>query len=307
MAISFFKTLDYVLSQNISEIRRFHRISEDDAIHRAKQFLVENSAAYYSENPSLHYNDPLCRFAYLYTYVGAHANLVDNAFYRFNSLGDFVENKLQGGQTLHICSLGGGPGSELLGFVKFIERVGHPKSRVDLSFTLIDTIPEWDETWHALVQGMEETFKTKYGASRRDWPIVVHRSFLPLNLTRLDDFKHFAARFKEIEIFILNHTVSELLAYKDDLRKVFNNLVERAPDGTYFLFIDRNQQPVLDLVNSLLNNSELVSFETKIENKNMDGDEQKSDLGRWYSSMGRDPKLTWKAFYSLAQKKAFPF
>ena len=244
----------------------------------------------------------------MYAYVGAHSNLVDNAFYHFEPLFQLAQRKARSLGTLEVCSLGGGPGPELLGFVKFFNRMLNDKDRIDIRFSLIDKIPEWDESWQALVDGLEKTFVDQWGTSRRNWPIAVHRSFLSLDLLSLKEFGNFVTRFSQVEIFILNHTVSELMATFDAFQEVFHLLVQRASDNTYFLFIDRNQAAVFDAVRMLLQHQDLeMSGDPVFEQSNMDSDEQKTDLGIWYKRMGRDPKLTWNVFYTLARKWTFPF
>jgi len=302
MPIAFFKTLEPVLSQYIAEISRDYRISKDDAFDRAKKFPADNGNQYCTDDPALKHGDPLYRHVYLYTHVGVHANLIDKAFCKSRTLHALVKNKLDG-QKLNVCSLGGGPGSELLGLVKYVERVRKGDSRIEVAFKRIDTVPLWAQSWEALVRGLEETFGATYGIDRRDWPVVIHRSFLPLDLARVDDFLQFPTEFKEPELFILNHAVSELIAAKDLFREVFNHLVDRASDGACFLIIDRNQPKVLKTVEELLNHKDLDNLGTITESTNMDGDERASTLGEWFELMWRrHPKLTWKAFFTMARK-----
>ncbi|RIK78948.1 hypothetical protein DCC62_06590 [candidate division KSB1 bacterium] len=304
MPITFFQTLNAVLTKGVSDICQYYGVSKAEAIQRAKQYLGTNSAAYYSDNAQLQYQDPLCRIAYLYSYVGAHANLVDNAFYKFSELREFVANQFDTYSELQVCSLGGGPGSELLGFVKFIERERRGNGRVDVNFTLIDKVCQWDETWQVLVNGLHETFKINYGMSRQNWPIVVNRSFLPLDLAKATDFQNFPARFSDVQVYVLNHTVSEpeLLAHRSEFQKTFKEIVTRASTGAFFVFIDRNQEAVVAAINRLANVDGLALINNTFEKTNMDLDEEKRDLGEWYDLMGRDPKLKWNAYYALARK-----
>jgi len=303
MPINYFQTIDSVLTRGISEICSAFGASEDEAIQTAQRFLAQNSEQYYTENPEIEYQDPLCRWAYLYTYVGAHANLICNAITRFQPLKDLVQDKIQNLGRLNICSLGGGPGSELLGIVKYIERNCDLTKQIDLDFLLIDKTPEWDDSWYTLVNGLEEAFTQAYGNSRRDWPIILHRSFLPLDMLNQQSFSSYLSRFGGTELFILNHVVSELIAHQRDFAQVFDIIVSRAPDCAFFLFIDRNQTVVVDFINSLFdNNPELLAISNYTEQNSMDIDEEKRDLGRWYTTMGRAPKITWDAYYCLAQK-----
>lgn len=306
MSINLFRTLNAVLTKGLEHICRATHLSQEDAASKCRIYMAENSAQYYSENPCIEYSDPFCRWAYLYTYVGAHANLIDNALTYIPELNQFVVERMRSSGQINICSLGGGPGSELLGFVKFIDRNRNLKDQIDIQFLLIDRISHWDDSWHSMVSGLEETFKEQYGPVRREWPVQVNRSFLPLDLLKVDDFRGFIARFGDTDIFILNHVVSELLAYPCELQMVLNVIAERAQLGSYFLFIDRNQQKVVDLTNQLIQECPNLYFQQHVPHKcNMDGDEQKTDLGLWYTTIGRDPKLKWNAFFTLAWKSPF--
>lgn len=64
---------------------------------------------------------------------------------------------------------------------------------------------------------------------------------------------------------------------------------------------------VLDIVKQLLKTDDLVAYELYQEEKTMDWDEQKIDLGKWYEQIEWTPKLKWKAFYALAEKYVLPF
>ena len=302
MSMGLFRILDEVLTQATTSICRAFGINEDEAIHRTREYLGKNSAAYYADNSQLEYQDPLCRIAYLYSYVCAHANLVDNACCYLSNLQAFLRDKLDREATLNVCSLGGGPGSELLGLVKFIDRGQEPGKQVYVDFALVDSVREWDETWQALLRGIEATFSANYGQSPRNWPAIIQRSFLPLDLTRLEDFKHLPTRFQDIELFIFNHTLSELLSHRTTFEQVVCHLASLATHGTYFLIIDRHQQEVCELAHTVIYNAGLRPLEFRVEQTNMDFDEQVTDLGIWFDHMGRSPKLKWNAFFFLAQK-----
>lgn len=308
MTTNFFKTLNSVLSHGLEDICNTANISQEEAIERCRRFLAENSAQYFSENgnPQLKYPDPFCRWAYLYTYVAAHANLIDNALTYLPELYQFVIDCVHSSSRISVCSLGGGPGSELLGFVKFIDRHHNVSDQVDIQFLLVDRISQWDDSWHSMIRGLEETFRDQYGPNRRYWPVQISRSFLPLNLLDPETFWGFSARFRDTDIFVLNHVVSELLGNPDELQRVLDLVVERAGDCSYFLFIDRNQQQVVDLTHQLISKSPDLYLQQHIDHRtNMDSDEEKKDLGSWYTLMKRDPKVRWNAFFTLARKLRF--
>lgn len=302
MSLSFFRTIAAVLTEGIEEVCRAERIDEDEAIELLEKFLRDNSAEYYSETPNLRYDSPVCRLAYIYAYVAAHANLVARAIDHFPVIRELLDERFEAEGKLSICSLGGGPGSELLGLAKyFYYHARAAEGYIDLDFQLIDKIPEWDETWNALVRDLEKTFAKKYGDQRRRWPIVFNRSFLTLDFTRSESFQQFAGRFSGTDIFIFNYAVSEVINHRDDLKEVIDLLMDRSKTGAYFLFIDRGQAGMAESIRQMIDNSGLNLIGEKSEKSNMDASEEKTHLGYWYTRIGRDPILRWDAFYILAQ------
>lgn len=303
MPILFFDTIQQVLGEGLSSVCRSLRIDESEALERARDYLTRNSAAYFEAEGRVEYENPLCRLAYLYCYVAAHANLVDNSFYRFPELREFFLEKARSSREIGVCALGGGPGSELLGIVKFFDRDREPTDFIDIEFALLDKVFEWDETWNALGRGLEASFRDVFGPSRREWPVVVHRSFIPADLTDVAKFSCFVDRFSRTHLFILNHTMSEFLDCSG-FSDVFQHLVSVAQDNAMFLIIDRQQTQVQEFSGGMTRAAGLHEIATKREDSNMDSDEQASDLGKWVSDMGRPPKLTWRVFYALYRKSS---
>src|SRR5437667_8492978 len=62
------------------------------------------------------YNHPITRFVYTYSYVTAHAYTI---YALMRDIPDF--SHLFNMNQLRVCCLGGGPGSDLLGILKFIK------------------------------------------------------------------------------------------------------------------------------------------------------------------------------------------
>jgi hypothetical protein len=102
-----------------------------------------------------------------------------------------------------------------------------------------------------------------------------------------------------VELFILNHTVSELLGRKTKCSRVFSHIASMAPQGAYFLIIDRNQHEVRELAEEVTDNAGLQRIWFREERTNLDSDEQAADLGIWYNHMGWQPKLTWNSPFAI--------
>jgi hypothetical protein len=310
MAISYFRILRSVVHDAIRSYCDCRSITRDEAFGAVGDYLVRNSSEYYKDSPALNYEDPLCRIAYLYAYVAAHANLLDNALCQYEQLLNYMRGvATSSGGAFRVCSLGGGPGSELLGLAKFIERERTEDSFARLEFVLIDRVQEWAETWDALAHGLEEHFRASHGDDARLWPLMVSKSFLPLDLTKTGDFGNFAMMFTQ-ELFISNYLVSEIRSSLQEFREMFRVIVEGAPFGAWFLFIDweASDRRLEEYVESLINENGLDFHGIMHQATNMDGDEQAEDLGELFDLLGgRHPQLTWRAFFALARKPEIPF
>ena len=251
-------------------------------------------------DPAIQYEDPFCRMAYLYMNVAIHASLVEHSLRSFRKIVPLFKEKIAQGQEIRICALGGGPGSELLGVVRFIESLKLAQPAY-LDFTLVDRVKEWDESWHALKKGVDDQLQKEYGPNRSKWPAVISRSFLPLNVTAAGDFRDFAIRFNGIDIFIFCYLVSELKEYVRGFEETLQLLVSRAAPGALLLFIDRDQKHVRETNERLIkDNSSLAFVDKKQERGSLDEDVR--DLGEWYINIPSLPRQKWLTYFLLARK-----
>lgn len=194
MPIKHFGVLQSVLSQTCDVICQQGNLSRAQAFEKAESFIRDNSERWRLPDPGIKYEDPFCRMAYLYMNVAIHAVLVERALETFSPIKQMIREKIAKGDELKVCALGGGPGSELLGLTRFIENFGFTNGTSSIDFILVDRIKEWDESWHSLKQGVDEQLRSQYGTSKNRWPVIISRSFLPLDVTSPKDFRDFAVR-----------------------------------------------------------------------------------------------------------------
>lgn len=301
MSIQHFKVLQAVLSQTRDVICDVYGLSKDEAFERAEKFIKENSEKWRLDDPQIDYDDPFCRMAYLYMNVAVHANLVELAINSFPEVQTLIRDRIETGKDLRVCALGGGPGSELLGLVRFIQGLNIPDKTAYLDFVLVDRVKEWDESWHALKEGVDGQMRAEFGDNRSRWPISTSRSFLPLNATSVTDFENFATRFSGTDLFIFCYLVSELKAFTPGFEQVLSLLAARASPGAMLLFIDRDERQVREGVQAIIaNNRSLTPLAMKKERGRSQDD--LSELGEWYINIPSLPRQRWLAFFALAQK-----
>lgn len=299
--ISRLKSLQSVLSQTRNVICDAYGISEAEAFAKVQGFIVDNSERWRQADPNINYEDPFCRMAYLYMNVAVHASLVEQALRHYPEIRQSVEETVSRGSEIQIGVLGGGPGSELLGIVRYIESL-KLRITVHLDLVLVDRIKEWDESWHALKTGIDDELKRMYGDNRGNWPVSISRSFLPLDITSEQDFAHFATRFSKIDIFLATYLVSELKTSVERLSKVFEFLITRGHPDVLVLFVDRDEKTVRDAAQTIIQNLGLESLGLYQVRGELEDELQ--DLGEWYINIPFLPRQRWLAFFHLAKKPA---
>lgn len=303
MPLRYYEALQVVLSQTRDVICTSNRLTADEAFQAAEAFIQENSQKWRLETPGIRYEDPFCRMAYLYMNATIHATLVEHACKKYREISELIKGKISRGEDIHVCALGGGPGSELLGMVRFLESQGVHDQPAYLDFTLVDCVREWDESWHALKRGIDEQLRAEYGPRRMNWPAVISRSFLPLDVTRVSDFKDFATRFHSVDIFICCYLLSEIKGSVGLLEATLQLLVNRAPQGTLLLVIDRDERRVREDAEHVIRGiAALSDIGQNQERGKMESDVR--DLGEWYMNIPSLPRQSWQSFFHLAKKTA---
>src|SRR6185295_12815544 len=89
--------------------------SKDSQIKTQAKTLSKHYASLATKGVSHDYADPITRFAYIYVYVTSHANAVYQLIGRHTPLRNLFHRDL-----VNITCIGGGPGSDFLGILKYI-------------------------------------------------------------------------------------------------------------------------------------------------------------------------------------------
>ena len=90
------------------------------------------------------YSTPECHAAYAYTYMAANADLI----YSILQTSDEFSKHTVGQEHLSVACIGGGPGTELLGLYKFIERLGLRTKAIECR--VFDHNAPWSAVWPAV-------------------------------------------------------------------------------------------------------------------------------------------------------------
>ncbi|XP_038055865.1 uncharacterized protein LOC119727863 [Patiria miniata] len=169
------------------------------------------------------WNDPANRCAYAFLYLMHHCYLV----YGSLQYSDEVTRSWRNRSSLKVCSIGGGPGSDMVGLTTFLRNKGiFPPS---LECLVLDLYPNWKDTWDTIYTHLPETFTVTY-----------HRCDLVRD-TRLHtrDLQF----IKQADIITLSKSFSAVSAfYRANHAKgaFLRDVLQQTKPGCFVLYIDND-------------------------------------------------------------------
>lgn len=289
--MNYFKTIKAALDASFDGICEHLGVSRDAACLTIKQHLATMSEEWFSgDTPNIVYGDPLCRFAYLFCHVGANANLCEVAIRDSPDVCDFIDSTLEKTEELRLCAFGGGPGTELLALSKFLLGRSLP-GHVEISFTLLDRVTEWAETWSALEAQIKSELKATYGPQSKR-PFSTNKTFVPFDMTKAHQYANLA-QLLEHDLYVMNYVVSEVVGDHTRFQELITAASSAAPPGSKFLVVDRDQDRVIENTEALLTTAGLTVGTVQKSSTNMDTDERMSSLEEYTTAIGRRPRLQW--------------
>src|SRR5688500_12806057 len=113
-----FQLVRTVLDELDAEVRNAHGSKHIDLVNEAMDTLQGQYARLEDpKNPRIDYSTAVARLAYILKYVAAHGDYVKQVL---NLLHDELGAGLSAKENLAVSCLGGGPGSELVGLLKYL-------------------------------------------------------------------------------------------------------------------------------------------------------------------------------------------
>ena len=272
---------------------------QDQVLSQIKDHIEATSREYRKDEPDIRYRDPLCRLGYLYMNVPAHATLFEKVLMESDNLGRKINNASQG--VLNICSLGGGPGTELLGIAKYFQQRPDLVPPRKIAFTVIDNVLEWAETWQQLADAVEEDFRSSY-PQQVFAPPTINQTFLPLDVLNHSSYENYAFQFGKADIVVFNYLFSENKTRLGGAQQALESLARVTSKNCAFVVIDRLERDerfkneVVHLFKSAFN----VEVVAQTLGGKLDIDEQTSEMGQMLTAtLKRTPRV--KFFTDLSR------
>jgi hypothetical protein len=226
----YFEIIKKILDQSISSycLREKKPIPVVDS--EIAEHIKNTSPEYQNPDPDINYDEPLCRLGYLFKHAGANATLFERTIDSSSHIKTFISSRTS--SNINICTVGGGPGTELLGLTKYL--LNRNVACREIHFTVLDNVPEWSETWTYIANESQNAFLTNSGT-----PPIIHKMFIPMDVVEASSYKSYAWLFEKTDLVIFNYLLSENKVRLPIFANALDELILRTPSGCYFAVIDR--------------------------------------------------------------------
>ena len=226
------------------------------------------------------YESNVTRFAYVFKYATAHADYLNTIITQSRRLSAALIQ-----ERVDIACIGGGPGSDVLGFLKFLLS---QETKPQVTFFILDREAAWGDTWADLDTIVSAEMKTS-------------RNYFPIDVTDPKSYEKFNRPFRS-HIFKMLYFLSEVYRHKGDVSKFLELCFRRMTTNALLVVLDFHHSELESWIDSCAKNSGLKTLRADDDYRIfMDSIEDKSALGKYRTKFG-EPKLQAKVFIRVFMK-----
>jgi len=234
----------------------------------------------FQKGVNIDFTNPVSRFAYILKYVSCHADFVCKILKMSFRSAYFKK------PNLIISCIGGGPGSDLLGILKYMEGLPLPTGSKTFCH-LIDKEMLWSECWGDVYQLLDQTC---------DFSVT----YLPLDVTDEKSWRP-AKKYLKADVFAFVYFLSEIYKCKSVANDYMEHLFKKAKSGSLFVFLDNRTSSIYGWFDDLINANSLTVLESDKRTLRMNSSEEKTELGVYYNKF-QNLKLSASIAYRVAVK-----
>lgn len=270
-----------VLDELYSQICSTYGNEADQIVKKAIVDLSEKYGKLESKN-DINYRDPVTRFAYIYSYTTAHADIVYQLIQGSTPLRSIFQSPIA-----YVSCIGGGPGSDLLGILKFITLISPPMQKLKCF------VCDKEQAWRNSFSDIDDKLSLS---------VLTSTIFWELDVTEPTSISNSSKAFHS-ELFTMIYFVSELYYYREDARDFFEAMIDQAKPGALFLFVDNNAEIFYGWMDEMATSNGLSVVERKEDYRFVLGwDEQAHELATYTDKFNRHPKIQTYIAYRIYAK-----
>lgn len=200
-----------------------------------------------------------------------------------------MKEVLEGKKKIKLTSFGGGPGSDMLGLMKFLEKKEF--TQIEFIHNSCDKDDDWSFCWSSVLEQSSSDCKAFSKISA---------SFHKVDVTEPQK-KQRIYQFLQSDIFSLLYFTSEIISKKEEAREYFSYIFNNIAAGSIVVFIDNKMNDVIEYFKSFLSDKYEILLENH-EDMRLSINEEKSALKEYKDKLNRLPKLTANVHYCVARK-----
>lgn len=216
------------------------------------------------------FSDSTVRFAYVHVYVAAHAHWIYEEIKESEELQALFEQP-----KLRLACLGGGPGSDLIGVLKYTDSLEDCPS---IQCEIVDGCLNWKTTWADLAYSL-------------DWSKPLHTDYVVHDVSDEGTWSA-PSNIHKADLVVLSFFVSEICHLGDVARLYLVGMLRRTKPGCLVLFIDNDSSVFTNFFDGIAHEVGLIVLSVQSGRRAIyDTGEKKADLGPYTDKFGRHPKL----------------
>lgn len=230
--------------------------------------------------PQIDYSDPVRRFAYIYKYTVAHADYIMQLIRDDDGLRTLLAQK-----SVEVACLGGGPGSDFLGILKYLIQTG--AKDLSLKCYIFDKERSWGDSWSDVASALKPPFQ-------------IYPVFQQLDVTDKETWKGYE-KFLRSDLFTLSYFLSEVWKIKENAEPFFDWCLSQMKPGAMILFVDNDDSRFREWFDAMAAKHGLKAVESASGELCFSNDEEKKDMGVYFDKFGW-PKRKSKAAWRIMKK-----
>lgn len=287
--MTIFELVKIALDELYVEGKREYGKKLDETIRKRMEYLSDSYAKLSDEKRQpVDYKDPATRFAYVYKYVAAHGDYLVQIMHR---LRDAQEANIFQGESARVTCIGGGPGSDIIAVLKFLDELAGEEPVKKVKCYLLDREQAWADTWTELDDSLE-------------LDIQLNANFQPLDVTDPDSWKS-QQKFLHADLFTMSYFVSEVrsLDKSDMVTKFWKTVFSEAKSGALFVFDDNGHEHFTEYFDKQCKDAKLDCILAEDNTRFIPRfSEQASELGEYREKFAHSPKIQAYLSYRVLRK-----
>ncbi len=195
-------------------------------------------------------------------------------------------------RSLRLSCLGGGPGSDIIGVLKYLNEFADSEPVEKVGCYLLDKEQAWADAWTEI----DDSFRAG---------VALTTNFQPLNVANPRSWKS-QRKFLQADLFTLSYFVSEVLSVDGDgsVSCFWRQLFEEAKPNAMFLYVDNEHHAFNSYFDKLWKEAGLKSIIVKDNVRfTPNSSEQASELVKYQAKFNnRSPRIQATLSYRVLRK-----